>query len=162
MDHSSIKSKILTREQLVVQIDHWKSIGEKIVFTNGCFDLLHKGHVLYLEAAGQMGSKLVVALNDDASVMRLKGPGRPIQMADARQHVLAALESVDAVCLFEEDDPGGLIRLCRPDFLIKGGDWAIEQIVGADFVESYGGLVCTIDIVEGHSTTRLEQKIKNS
>ena len=160
MEHSTIKSKIFTREELAVQIDHWKLQGHKIVFTNGCFDLLHKGHVLYLETARQMGDKLVVGLNDDASVTRIKGPNRPIQLVDSRMHVLAALNSVDGVAVFTEDDPLNLIQLCKPDFLVKGGDWPAHQIVGSEFVQSYGGEVCTIAIVEGHSTTNLEEKIK--
>lgn len=133
---------------------------KKVVFTNGCFDLIHKGHVTYLERAGKLGSLLVVALNSDASVKRLKGPSRPINSLPDRLEVLAALESVDYVTWFDEDTPLELIRLLKPHVLVKGGDWKIDQIVGAQDVISWGGKVRSLVFVEGRSTTQIIEKAK--
>ena len=130
-----------------------------VVFTNGVFDILHPGHVEYLEAARTLGVALVVGVNSDASARRLgKGPGRPVNGAEARCTVLAALEAVDRVVGFDEETPLRLIEALRPDVLVKGGDYDRASIVGADFVESYGGTVLTIDLVPGHSTTAIVER----
>lgn len=134
--------------------------GKKIVFTNGCFDVLHVGHVRYLAQARRLGGALVVALNSDASVRGLKGPGRPVCSEKNRAEVLASLECVDAVTVFSERTPERVIRAVKPDFLVKGGDWKKKDIVGADFVESYGGRVKIIPFIDGFSTTRVLEKIK--
>ncbi len=131
---------------------------EKIVFTNGCFDLLHVGHVRYLQEAKAQGSLLVVGVNSDASVKRLKGPTRPIQNENDRAEILAALKAVDFTIIFTEDTPEKLIHSVHPDVLVKGGDWKIEQIVGAEFVLSYGGEVKSLQFVEGRSTTKIIEK----
>jgi rfaE bifunctional protein nucleotidyltransferase chain/domain len=135
--------------------------GKKIVFTNGCFDIIHAGHVDYLEKAKSLGDFLVVGLNSDESVKRLKGSTRPVNPVDQRKKVLQALKPVDLVIVFEEDTPEGLIKEIKPDVLVKGGDWKIENIVGADFVMSYGGKVYTIDFVYNTSTTKITEKVKN-
>jgi len=135
--------------------------GKKIVFTNGCFDIIHAGHVDYLEKAKSLGDFLVVGLNSDESVKRLKGPTRPVNPVDQRKKVLQALKPVDLVIVFEEDTPERLIKEIKPDILVKGGDWKIENIVGADFVMSYGGKVYTIDFVYDTSTTKIIEKVKN-
>lgn len=132
----------------------------KIVFTNGCFDIIHCGHVQYLAQARQMGESLVVGLNSDASVLRLKGPTRPINSVAARSLVLAALEMVDYVVVFDEDTPYNLITKVKPDVLVKGGDYQIDHIVGGDFVKKNGGTVCTIPFVDGFSTTSILDKLK--
>jgi rfaE bifunctional protein nucleotidyltransferase chain/domain len=133
--------------------------GRRVVFTNGCFDLLHQGHIRYLERARTLGDLLVVALNSDASVRRLKGPGRPVVAAAQRAEVLAALEAVDAVLIFDEVDPERVIRALRPDVLVKGGDWTVDRIVGAAFVRSRGGVVRSLPYVPGTSTTALIRRI---
>ena len=135
--------------------------GKKIVFTNGCFDIIHAGHVDYLEKAKSLGDFLVVGLNSDESVKKLKGPTRPVNPVDQRKKVLQALKPVDLVIVFEEDTPERLIKEIKPDVLVKGGDWKIENIVGADFVMSYGGKVYTIDFVYDTSTTKIIEKVKN-
>jgi cytidyltransferase-related domain len=135
--------------------------GKKIVFTNGCFDIIHAGHVDYLEKAKSLGDFLVVGLNSDESVRRLKGPTRPVNPVEQRKKVLQALKPVDLVIVFEEDTPERLIKEIKPDVLVKGGDWKIENIVGADFVMSYGGKVYTIDFVYNTSTTKIIEKVKN-
>lgn len=133
---------------------------QKIVFTNGCFDVLHFGHVHYLLEARKLGDILVVGLNSDDSVRRLKGPARPINGEKERAFVLAALGCVDYVVLFEEDTPENLIKAVRPDVLVKGGDYALDQIVGADFVRQNGGSVTTIPFVEGYSSTYIIEQLK--
>lgn len=133
----------------------------KIVFTNGCFDILHAGHVQYLQAAKQLGDWLVVGLNSDESVRRLKGPERPINSQQDRRAVLAALRCVDWVEIFSEDTPLLLIQQLRPQVLVKGGDWQVEKIVGADFVRSYGGEVRNITFLPGHSTSIMISKIRD-
>ncbi len=135
---------------------------KKVVFTNGCFDLLHVGHVRYLKEAKRLGDILVVALNTDASVKRLKGPERPVQLENDRAEILAALECVDYTCLFDEDTPEKIIKALRPDVLVKGGDWKVEQIVGHDFVQSYGGQVLSLPFIQGRSTTTLIQKARQN
>jgi rfaE bifunctional protein nucleotidyltransferase chain/domain len=149
-DSSSIESKI----SLV------KSQGKKIVFTNGCFDILHAGHVKYLEEASQLGDFFVVALNTDESVQRLdKSPARPLQNEFSRTHVMASLGFVDAVVLFNEDTPKEIIEIMTPDILVKGADYTIENIVGADWVIKHGGAVKTIEFLPGFSTSAIERKI---
>ena len=140
---------------------NWRNRGEKIVFTNGCFDLLHAGHVSYLEAARGQGDRLVLGLNTDRSVTALKGAGRPIITEQDRARVLAALESVDAVVLFDEDTPERLICRLLPDILVKGGDYRPEDVAGGDCVRAAGGVVQIIDFVEGRSTSELISRIKN-
>ena len=150
-----IKNKILNAKDLQKQLGQWRQQGLKIVFTNGCFDLLHRGHVEYLSKAADLGDVLVVGLNTDASVRRLKGEGRPVNDEEARALVLASLGVVDAVVLFDEDTPYELIQAVRPEVLVKGADYKPEEIVGYDIVTSYGGTVTTVPLVEGYSTTRL-------
>ena len=130
------------------------------MFTNGVFDLLHRGHVEYLEDARALGDRLVVGINTDASVQRLKGPERPLVPEDERAEILAALACVDLVVPFDEDTPDRLIEQVRPDVLVKGGDWALDQIAGRAFVESYGGRVANIPLREGLSTTRIVERIR--
>jgi rfaE bifunctional protein nucleotidyltransferase chain/domain len=133
----------------------FRSQGAKVVFTNGCFDILHRGHVEYLSKAADMGDVLVVGLNTDASVKRLKGEGRPINNEESRALVLASLSFVDAVVLFDEDTPYELIKAIHPDVLVKGADYKPEEIVGYDIVTAYGGTVATVPIVEGYSSTKI-------
>lgn len=135
--------------------------GRKVVFTNGCFDLLHIGHVRYLQAARDLGTDLIVGVNSDASVKRLKGPERPIQIENDRAEILAALGCVSWTVLFTEDTPERLIQAIRPDVLVKGGDWKIEQIVGGTFVQSYGGEVRSLQFIDGKSTTKLIEKARH-
>ena len=152
--------KVLGRRALVRRVGTWRRRRERIVFTNGCFDLLHPGHVRYLRAARRLGNRLVVGLNSDASVRRLgKDPRRPIVPQAARAEVIAALEMVDAVTIFDEDTPLELIRVVQPDVLVKGGDWQPAQIVGRDVVQARGGRVRSLPFVPGYSTTALVQRI---
>ena len=137
------------------RIEEWRSCGESIVFTNGCFDILHAGHLACLEAAKRLGRRLVVGLNSDASVRRLKGERRPRIGECYRAALLAGLECVDAVAVFDEDTPEDLIRTIRPNVLAKGGDYDVSQVAGAEFVKSYGGDVAILPLVEGLSTTRI-------
>ena len=157
---STIASKIQTWEQLPATLEQWRLAGERIVFTNGCFDLLHYGHLHYLSDARDLGDRLVVGLNSAASVRRLKGPTRPINDELTRTHLLAALQMVDAVVVFDDDTPLRLIQLVQPDLLIKGGDWQPEQIVGSDMVLARGGKVMSLPFIQGYSTTNIERKIK--
>lgn len=138
---------------------HGRPREARLVFTNGCFDLLHPGHVAYLEAARALGDRLVVGVNTDASVRRLKGPSRPMVEEEARMRVLAGLASVDAVTLFDEDTPAELIAALRPDVLVKGGDYTPDRIVGRDQVEADGGEVKVIPFLPGYSTTALVRRI---
>ncbi len=140
-------------------IEGWRAAGETIVFTNGVFDLLHRGHAEYLEEAANLGDRLVVGVNSDASVRRLKGPTRPIVPGEERAELVGALACVDAVVLFDDDTPERLIRELRPQVLVKGGDWALETIVGREFVESLGGRVLSIPLREGLSTSNLIERI---
>lgn len=139
-----------------------KNNGKKIVFTNGCFDILHRGHVSYLSEARKLGDLLVVGLNSDASVHRLKGPERPINKELDRQYVLSQLKAVDFVEIFTEDTPLNLILKVRPNVLVKGGDWKIDQIVGAKEVIANGGDVFSLNFVDGYSTTNIIQKIQET
>lgn len=151
---------VMTREQLVVAVQEARASGQRVVFTNGCFDILHAGHVEYLTEARQKGDRLIVAINDDAGVRKLKGDGRPINSADRRQTMLAGLEAVDWVVSFSEDTPEALLELVHPDVLVKGGDYSIDQVVGGDIVMGYGGEVSVLKLVDGLSTTALAEKIK--
>ena len=153
MQSSTLAGKLRTPDQLKVEVDAVRRTGKKIVFTNGCFDILHAGHVTLLDKARREGDYLVVAINDDASVRALKGPTRPVNNQDDRARVLGGLGCVDSVVFFGESTPLDLIRAIRPDVLVKGGDYTKSTVVGADFVESYGGRVALIDLVEGKSTT---------
>ena len=153
------QSKIYEADQLVKKVDSWKKKGQRIIFTNGCFDILHAGHIKYLEAAAHKGDRLIVAVNSDKSVTKLKGPDRPINVLASRLYLVASLQCVDAVCAFSEDTPINMIEMLKPDVLVKGGDYKFEDIVGAKEVLSYGGQVEVIPFVEGYSTTKIESKI---
>jgi rfaE bifunctional protein nucleotidyltransferase chain/domain len=154
--------KITDLTTALQRIAGWKAAGEKIVFTNGCFDILHLGHVDYLEKARQLADRLVLGLNTDASIRRLKGEARPVVPEHARARVMAALWFIDVVIPFEEDTPLRLIEAVKPDILVKGDDYAFENIIGADFVISTGGKVQTIPLVKGYSTTEIITKIKET
>lgn len=158
---TNTSAKIYSLSQAVSKVKDWKAHKETVVFTNGCFDILHLGHVDYLEKAAAQGDRLIVGLNSDLSVSTLKGPQRPVADQHSRSRLMAALEFVDAVVLFSEDTPMNLIQSLVPDVLIKGKDYSIDNIVGADFVIKNGGRVATIDLVEGYSTTRIVEKIKS-
>jgi len=147
-------------EEAIAIARTWKKCGEKIVFTNGCFDLLHRGHVHYLDAARRLGDVLVVGINNDDSVRRLKGPARPLLQLQDRATLLAALKPVDMVVAFSQDTPLRLIRAIQPDVLVKGGDYAPEDIVGGEDVRGWGGSVTTIPFVEGYSTTGLLTRLQ--
>mgnify|MGYP002362059564 FL=1 len=157
-----IEQKIQTWEQIPATLSSWRAAGDRIVFTNGCFDILHYGHLHYLSAARDLGERLVIGLNSADSVSRLKGPNRPINDELTRTHLLAALEVVDAVILFGADTPLELIQLIQPDILVKGGDWKPEQIIGSEIVLAKGGQVLSLPFVQGYSTTNIEQKIIKS
>jgi rfaE bifunctional protein nucleotidyltransferase chain/domain len=160
MNHfERLQEKILTPEGLQSAILRWRLLGDKIVFTNGCFDLLHRGHVDYLAHAADFGNRLIIGLNTDASVSRLKGPHRPINDQDARAVVLAGLSFVSGICLFDEPTPYELIRLLQPDVLVKGADYKIEDIAGYDIVQARGGQVITVPLVANYSTSTIEAKI---
>lgn len=150
--------KVVTREELVNRVNTWRAVGEKVAFTNGCFDLLHVGHITVLEQARRTGDRLIVAINSDASVSRLKGPTRPIVGERERARVLAALAAVDAVVVFDEPTPLELIVASRPDVIVKGGDYNVDTVVGAQEVMSWGGQVRIVPTVDGYSTTRLIEK----
>jgi D-glycero-beta-D-manno-heptose 1-phosphate adenylyltransferase len=156
------EQKIISRAKAVSLVSDWQSNSQQVVFTNGCFDIVHLGHIDYLEKARTLGDKLVLGLNTDASVSRLKGPSRPVVSEYARARLMAALEFVDAVVLFDEPTPLELITALGPDILVKGNDYSVENIVGADFVVSKGGSVKTISLVAGYSTSKLIEKIKTS
>jgi D-glycero-beta-D-manno-heptose 1-phosphate adenylyltransferase len=157
---SILRSKIFLPDQLARQLEVWKFHGRKVVFTNGCFDLLHQGHIDYLMKAADLGKKLIVGINTDASVKMLgKGGSRPIQDEESRAMIIASLFFVDAVVLFDEETPFELIKLLQPDVLVKGGDYTIDTIVGADVVKDNGGEVVVIPFLEGFSTTGLISRI---
>ena len=157
----SLTSKIIAPAFLPVLCEELHRQEARIVFTNGVFDLLHPGHIQYLDAASKLGTHLIVALNTDDSVRRIKGSSRPVMKLEERSEVLAALESVRFVTWFNEDTPAEIISLVRPNILVKGGDWEPESIVGKDFVESYGGRVLSLPFLSGHSTTSILEKIAN-
>jgi rfaE bifunctional protein nucleotidyltransferase chain/domain len=159
IDHNRPEgSKVLEREHVVAEVRRRRRAGQRIVFTNGCFDLLHPGHVGLLREAAALGDFLVVGLNSDASVRGLKGPDRPLNSAAARAEVLSALEAVDAVTVFEEDTPLELIRAICPDVLVKGRDYPPDEVVGRVDVENAGGKLVLVPLVEGHSTTGLVRR----
>ena len=155
-----IYDKILDDKSLEERLDLWRREGRTIVFSNGCFDILHRGHVEYLSKAADLGDKLIIGLNTDDSVKRLKGQSRPVNDEKARAVVLAGLEFVDAVVFFEEDTPYNLIKRVQPDVLVKGKDYKAEDIVGYDIVISRGGRVETIELVDGFSTTKTIEKMR--
>lgn len=153
--------KVCDLPHLMQKVEKWKKSGQRIVFTNGCFDLLHAGHVTYLEAAKKRGDKLILGLNTDRSVSALKGPTRPVVNENDRARVLAALESVDAVILFDEDTPLNLINAIQPDIIAKGSDYTADQVVGGKEVESWGGEIALIDLVAGRSTSNIIKKMNS-
>jgi rfaE bifunctional protein nucleotidyltransferase chain/domain len=155
-----IKRKILDRTQLEHHLVRWKFLGKKIVFTNGCFDILHLGHVDYLSKAADLGNILIVGVNSDASTSRLKGPNRPINDEKQRTILLASMGFIDGIVVFDEPTPLELIKLVKPDVLVKGSDYNLSNIVGADVVQSYNGSVKTIEFIPGYSTTLIEERIK--
>jgi D-glycero-beta-D-manno-heptose 1-phosphate adenylyltransferase len=160
--YNNLARKFHTKDSLKDLLGHWNSENKKIVFTNGCFDILHRGHVEYLCHARDLGDKLVLGLNTDSSVKRLgKSPERPINSQDTRAIILAALECVDAIILFDEDTPLELITFVQPDVLAKGNDYKAEDIVGYDVVKAKGGDVLTIKLVDGFSTTTLIEKMRS-
>lgn len=156
----NIQHKIFSLEQLKASLNIWRLLEKKIVFTNGCFDLLHLGHIDYLAKAADLADKLVIGLNSDLSTNILKGPNRPITDEHSRSLILASFSFVDAVILFDDQTPLELIKSVRPDILVKGSDYTIEQIIGSDIVLQNGGQVKTIDYLPGYSTTLIEQKIR--
>lgn len=154
-----LKEKIIQQSELKWTVNRWRFKGEKLVFTNGCFDILHQGHIDYLSKAKDLGSKLIIGLNSDDSVKRLnKGSNRPLQSQESRALLLAALHFVDLVVIFDEDTPLELIKKVEPDVLVKGSDYKIEEIVGHEIVQSKGGEVKTIDYLAGFSTTSIIEK----
>lgn len=156
-----IQAKILTLPQLKTMVDDWKTAGEKVVFTNGVFDLLHTGHITYLADAASQGTKLIIGLNSDVSVKRLKGPERPVNDQDSRALLLASFLFTDAIVIFEEDTPLNLITNLLPDVLAKGGDYTVDTIVGAKEVMANGGDVKVINFVDGFSSTAIIRKIRD-
>jgi rfaE bifunctional protein nucleotidyltransferase chain/domain len=154
-----LMKKVRTREDLREVLDRLRKKGKKIVFTNGCFDILHAGHTRYLKEARKLGDVLVLALNSDASVRTIKGEKRPIVPQDERTEVLSSLESVDFIVIFEELTPLELIEYLKPDILVKGGDWAEKDVVGGDSIKKWGGRVAIIPEIEGASTTHIIEKI---
>ncbi|MCS7188249.1 MAG: D-glycero-beta-D-manno-heptose 1-phosphate adenylyltransferase [Bacteroidia bacterium] len=152
------RQKILNEEDLERWLAYWRFLEQKIVFTNGCFDILHLGHVEYLEEASRLGDVLIVGVNSDESVRRLKGPRRPIQPVESRARLLAALEFVDAVVVFDEDTPLRLIQRIQPQVLVKGGDYTPNKVVGSEYVREWGGEVIILPLVPNYSTTALLSK----
>ena len=152
------KNKVLSREALAVECDRLRAEGKTIAFTNGTFDILHAGHVSYIEFARAQGDVLIMGLNSDDSIRRIKGDKRPIIQEPNRSRMLAALESVDYVCVFDEDEPRELLKACLPDVLIKGEDWA-HNVVGRDIVEDHGGKIVLAPMVDGLSTSNIIQRI---
>ena len=153
---------LIGRADLALEVAAAREHGERVVFTNGCFDILHAGHVAYLEEAAKLGDRLIVAVNDDASVKRLKGPGRPVVPVAGRSRVLAGLGCVDWVVEFSEDTPESLLNLIKPDILVKGGDYAVDEVVGAELVRGYGGEVQVLSMVEDVSTSAIVQRIRDA
>lgn len=155
-----VRSKIIDIQDIDPYLTYWKLKNQRIVFTNGCFDIIHRGHVEYLAQAANFGNILVIGLNTDNSVRRIKGELRPVQDEIARATILASFQFVSAVILFDEDTPYELIKKVQPDVLIKGSDYSVEDIVGYDIVKAKGGEVVTIDFIEGYSTTSIIEKLK--
>ena len=160
--NNTLNQKIFTRSELVPQVKQWKAEGKKIVFTNGCFDLLHAGHVAYLTEAAGLGDILILGLNSDASVQKIKGPQRPINNENTRSSLLSAMFFINAVIFFNEDTPLELIKAIQPDILVKGGDYKPEEIVGAKETIANGGTVEVLSFLPGYSSTAIINKIKNS
>lgn len=158
----SLSPKIVSLPELTPLVDHWKGEGKKIVFTNGCFDLLHAGHITYLNEAASLGDILIIGLNSDDSVQRLKGPSRPVNNEITRSVILGSMSFIDAVVFFNEDTPLELIKKVLPDVLVKGGDYKIEDIAGAKEVIGNGGKVQVLSFLPGYSSTAIIDKIKNS
>jgi rfaE bifunctional protein nucleotidyltransferase chain/domain len=157
-----LRSKILSNEELLLQLSRWRLLSQRIVFTNGCFDILHLGHIDYLAKASDAGDVLIVGVNSDASTAALKGPSRPINNQNQRTQILASIQFIDAVVIFEEPTPYQLISTVQPDVLIKGADYKVEEIVGYDIVKAKNGIVKTIDFLPGYSTTLIEDKIRST
>lgn len=155
-----IESKILSLDALLKRIEFWRRLGDKIVFTNGCFDILHQGHIQLLASCNELGERTIVGLNSDSSVQQIKGPARPVNDQQSRATLLASTQFVDGVIFFYELTPEALIHAIKPDVLVKGGDWKKEEIVGSSFVESYGGEVKTIPYLKGFSTTEIIERSK--
>jgi len=156
------EDKIKSLPQAKKKVAEWKGKGQKVVFTNGCFDILHLGHIDYLEKARNLGDKLIIGLNSDDSVSRFKGPGRPVQDQHSRARILAALQFTDMVVFFNENTPLALISELLPDVLVKGSDYLAENIVGAEVVKKHGGEVKTVEFVPGYSTSRIIEKIRRT
>ena len=154
--------KVLSTAEAVAFVEHLRHGGKEVVFTNGVFDLLHPGHVRYLQDARREGDALVVAINSDRSVRAIKGPTRPINSEQDRAEVLAALTCVDAVVVFDEDNPQQIISRLRPDVLVKGADWAADAIIGRDVVEAHGGRVVRVALADGYSTSAIIKKIRSA
>ena len=154
-----IQSKIMSARTLASKLEGLRKVGKKVVFTNGCFDLLHVGHVRYLSAAKNEGDLLVIGLNSDRSVRKIKGDHRPIMEQDQRAEILASLQAVDYVTLFDELDPLKLIQLLKPSILVKGADWSEDKIIGADFVKAGGGRVVRVPLVKDASTSGIVERI---
>ena len=162
MSHlEKINDKIISLEALKLRVENWKSSSEKIVFTNGCFDILHRGHIDVLAKTADLGDKLIIGLNSDSSIRKLKEDNRPIVDEKSRALLLAAFSFVDAIVLFSEQTPINLIADIKPDILAKGGDYKIEEIVGHEVVQQNGGEVITIPLTEGFSSTNIIDKIQN-
>lgn len=162
MNKDTLSQKIVSLADLCALVDQWKAEGRKIVFTNGVFDLLHAGHITYLSEAADLGDKLIIGLNSDNSVQRIKGPTRPVNTDSTRSLLLASMFFVDAVVLFNEDTPIELIKAVLPDVLVKGGDYQVENIVGASETIANGGEVKVLSFLPGYSSTAIIEKIKNS
>lgn len=158
----STESKIRSLESLKHDLAIWRFRNDKIVFTNGCFDILHPGHINYLEQAASLGHRLIIGLNSDLSVKMLKGQNRPVLSENIRARLLAALHCTDAIILFNEETPEILIKSIKPDILVKGGDYLANQVVGAEFVKSYSGQVVILPFVEGYSSSTLINKLVTS
>lgn len=158
---NQIQQKILNRQDLQLALDNWNNSKSKIVFTNGCFDIVHRGHIDYLSKAADHGDILIIGLNSDESVSRLKGTNRPIIDQQSRALLLASFFFVTAVVIFEEDTPYELIKQIQPDILIKGADYSVSEIVGNDIVSAKGGKVITLEYLPGFSTSSIEKKIKD-
>lgn len=157
-----MRKKVLSVAEAVALVEHLRHAGKEVVFTNGVFDLLHPGHIRYLQDARRQGDALVVGVNSDRSVRAIKGSSRPINPEHERAEVIAALACVDVVVVFDEDNPQQIINRLQPDVLVKGADWALDAIIGRESVESRGGRVVRIPLAEGHSTSAIIEKVKGS
>ncbi len=153
-----IQNKLIKDEEMSRKLAYWRFLEKKIVFTNGCFDIIHLGHIMYLSKAADMGNVLLIGLNSDKSVKKLKGNKRPINDQYARSVVLASLFFVDGVIIFDEETPLELIKIVKPDILVKGSDYTEKEIAGADIIRDYGGDVMTIDFVDGYSSSEIIKK----